>query len=326
MLEEAAALGAGFEGWKEHFRRDLWSGLVQNHPVLLSRLSSGLDPSIDPGWSFIDAGSSVAFLRSEYGAFLDGRMTPDCREAGCQGCGACDHAAAPRVCEAPRTVPVMAPRVSEKPPVATLRIRFSRGGLVRFSSQLDLIRLWMRVVRRAGLPVSLTSGHVTRPRVRFGPALPLGFESSGEYIDILLSDMVFDDRQFEVQRYLPEGFGVTGARLIPGRISSPEGEAVIADYEIGCSCIADPATGISVTADVLGDLLGGTPGLIGLNSVGGSSVTIRAKLGTPGSRPDRIVAEAFPDCRVLVRRIEIFGDREGSSVPLLLMHEGVDLV
>ena len=165
-------------------------------------------------------------------------------------------------------------------------------------------------------------------------------------VSILLSDMVFDDRQSEIRRYLPEGFGVTGARLVPGRVSSPEGEAVIADYEIGCSCSADFETGSSLSADCetgsslsadceagsslsaerLGDLLGGTPGLIGLSYDGAGKVTIRAKLGTPGSRPDRIVAEAFPDCRVLVRRIEIFGDREGSSVPLLLMHEGVDLV
>ncbi len=39
-----------------------------------------------------------------------------------------------------------------------LRVSFSRGEELKFISHLDIIRLWLRAMRRAGIPLEYTEG------------------------------------------------------------------------------------------------------------------------------------------------------------------------
>jgi Uncharacterized protein conserved in bacteria len=39
-----------------------------------------------------------------------------------------------------------------------LRVRFCRGEELKFISHLDIIRLWVRALRRAGIPLEYTEG------------------------------------------------------------------------------------------------------------------------------------------------------------------------
>jgi radical SAM-linked protein len=63
---------------------------------------------------------------------------------------------------------------------------------MRFTSHLDLYRAWERTLRRAGLPVVFSQGYNPRPRIQLAAALPLGFSSGGEIIDIWLEDDTHD--------------------------------------------------------------------------------------------------------------------------------------
>jgi radical SAM-linked protein len=54
-------------------------------------------------------------------------------------------------------------------------------------SHLDLIRLFDRVVRRAGLPIAFTGGFHPMPRISLATALALGATSSGEIADFELT-------------------------------------------------------------------------------------------------------------------------------------------
>ena len=69
-----------------------------------------------------------------------------------------------------------------------LRIRFSKIGKIRFTSHRDTARIWERGLRRAGLPVAYSEGFTPRPRISFGLALPTGYESEAEYLDMELDD------------------------------------------------------------------------------------------------------------------------------------------
>ena len=46
-----------------------------------------------------------------------------------------------------------------------IRIRFSRGEELKFISHLDIMRLWQRVLHRAGIPLAYTEGYHFRPRI-----------------------------------------------------------------------------------------------------------------------------------------------------------------
>lgn len=64
------------------------------------------------------------------------------------------------------------------------RISFVKTETMRFTGHLDLQRAWDRMLRRAGLPVSFSSGFHPRPKIQIGAALPLGITGENELVDI----------------------------------------------------------------------------------------------------------------------------------------------
>ena len=64
------------------------------------------------------------------------------------------------------------------------RIRFTKTEAMRFTGHLDLHRSWERLLRRAGLPISYSTGFHPHPKIQIGAALPLGITGEGELVDI----------------------------------------------------------------------------------------------------------------------------------------------
>jgi radical SAM-linked protein len=111
--------------------------------------------------------------------------------------------------------------------VARVRIRFAKLGKIRWTSHRDTARMWERAFRRVGLPLAYTQGFSPRPRVSFGLALPTGYESVAEYLDIELAA----DAQLDVDRLpdllsanLPAGVDTLAAAVISDRAPSLQEE------------------------------------------------------------------------------------------------------
>ena len=86
---------------------------------------------------------------------------------------------------------------------------------MRFISHLDLIRLFQRSLRRAGIPVTITKGFSPRLKVSITKALKLGVESSHEEAVICTDEpMNVNDFTESINKQLPEGVKVTGAEEI----------------------------------------------------------------------------------------------------------------
>jgi radical SAM-linked protein len=69
-----------------------------------------------------------------------------------------------------------------------LRVCFGKQGDMALVSHLDLMRLFDRVMRRAGLPITFTGGFHPGPRIALASALSLGATSSGEIVDFELTE------------------------------------------------------------------------------------------------------------------------------------------
>ena len=67
---------------------------------------------------------------------------------------------------------------------------FSKTGDMRFISHLDLMRLFQRALRRAGLPVTISQGFSPHLKISIAKALKLGAESYSEELTINMSEMV----------------------------------------------------------------------------------------------------------------------------------------
>lgn len=88
-----------------------------------------------------------------------------------------------------------------------LRIVFEKTGDAVWISHLDLMRLFQRAFKRAGLPLTHTQGYNPRPSVSIALPLSVGVESHCELLDFTL-----DTNDFEIAK-LPQ---MLNEKLIPG--------------------------------------------------------------------------------------------------------------
>jgi radical SAM-linked protein len=65
-----------------------------------------------------------------------------------------------------------------------IRITFAKTGALRYIGHLDLHRMWERITRRAGLSLAYSQGFHPQPKIQLAAALPLGFSSCCELVDL----------------------------------------------------------------------------------------------------------------------------------------------
>lgn len=119
-----------------------------------------------------------------------------------------------------------------------VRVRYDKVGKVRWTSALDVARIWERALRRVGLPLAYTSGFSPRPKISFGLALPTGHESTAEFVDLDLDegrlDASFTTSTLPVRlsAALPTGFTVTGAGVVDASTPSLQHDVSSCRWEI----------------------------------------------------------------------------------------------
>ncbi len=72
--------------------------------------------------------------------------------------------------------------------VQRLRITFGKRGALVYTGNLDIAKIWERLLRRAGLPLLYSRGFTKRPRMQFATATPLGISSDCELLDVWLQE------------------------------------------------------------------------------------------------------------------------------------------
>jgi radical SAM-linked protein len=68
------------------------------------------------------------------------------------------------------------------------RIAYQKNKAIKYTSNLDLYRVWERTLRRAGLPVVYSQGFHPQPKINLASPLPLGMTSKVELVDIWLQE------------------------------------------------------------------------------------------------------------------------------------------
>ncbi len=90
-----------------------------------------------------------------------------------------------------------------------LRFIFTKKGFIRYISHLDLMRLFLRAMRRAGLPLKMTEGFSPHPKFSIMRALKLGIESDNEEASIILKQPIsVEDFRGRLQKELPVGIDI----------------------------------------------------------------------------------------------------------------------
>ncbi len=178
-------------------------------------------------WDRIDCGVTKTYLQKQVAAARNLAEVADCVLSPCSVCGACDYDVMKNRVYRPEDYQAAGPAVrrTERPLSASarthVRVRYAKLGRLLALSHLEVMTAVLRAVRRAGLPVAFSEGYHPKPRVSFGPALPVGIESQAEYLDLeLLGAQDATEVARRLGAALPTGLSVLEARRIDPRTPS----------------------------------------------------------------------------------------------------------
>lgn len=221
VLIEAHRLGCRFDGWSDQFHYNLWE-------EAFSRVGREMDSSPkaksfreDLPWSFIDTGIKPSFLWEEFQRGLEGKVSPSCLGRNCQLCGICDG----KNLQLKENPPSSGSGIEgikrreikrEEIPKKKVRLRFKKKGDSRFISHLELISLFHRAAKRAGLPLCYSEGFHPLPRIIFATALSVGVESLSEIVDMELAGGIAPSEVMErLNQTLPPEIEIYEAWEVP---------------------------------------------------------------------------------------------------------------
>ena len=255
VIERAFRAGARFDGWQEHFRLDVWLEAFRAEGLSPETWAYGdWDTTRRLPWDGIDSRVNKKWLALELRRALAEGTLSICGPSSCHGCAPfakeCVKGVVAETTDRPlsASLPILstpaapgpgcAVRAEDAPPLLPrpsegavarevdgprhrYRFRFSKTGALRFLGHLDLARTLLRALRRARLPLVYTQGFNPQPRVQFGPALPLGLQSEGEYFDLeTAARLDAEDVRERVNASLPSGLRVEALREIPSSAPS----------------------------------------------------------------------------------------------------------
>ena len=114
-----------------------------------------------------------------------------------------------------------------------IQITFTKQGALRYTGHLDLHRLWERAARRAKLPLAYSQGFHPQPKMSIAAALPLGFSSRCEVLDMRLErDIPLGGLRDKLQGTLPSGIQVLSIEQTDDRAPALQTQVVSAEYEV----------------------------------------------------------------------------------------------
>jgi radical SAM-linked protein len=89
------------------------------------------------------------------------------------------------------------------------RITFEKNEEMKYTGHLDLYKSWIRIFRRAHIALEHSQGFHPQPKIQLAAALPLGFMSSFEQMDVWsLEGMDIPTLQNKMEKALPPGIKI----------------------------------------------------------------------------------------------------------------------
>jgi len=237
VIERAYKSGARFDQWREGFSYEKWIGAFQAEGIdpfkYVNRFHNhcgkeGGSPSLEAvlPWSHIsvDRRNKNTLVMTTADIYNNAvQMTSPPQEG---------LAAAPaRSTSAALSSSGNASHKNQRS--VRFRIRMSREGLARFISNNDQIEVIRRSVRRARLPVVYSSGFHPQPKISFGPAVSVGYESRAEYFEAELSRYIAPQEVMDrLNSYLPAGYRVLSVKQVPTTFASFESMCGAVEYSV----------------------------------------------------------------------------------------------
>ena len=239
LIEAAYRNGARMDAWSEHLDFDAWMKAVDDVGFDVQDALRERELNERLPWDHIDIHIPKLWFQQDWERAVQLKWAPDCRAKRCHKCGVIDVERElcasmlrdnidGRKAESDYVRPDKTEPPEEPLPVQRLRFRVGRTSDARFLSHLEWMNAWLRALRRARAPLSYSQGFHAHPKVNFSTAMPVGEESTGDYMDVTLKERVEASQLMaRLQAVVPRGFLVLGVEEVglkaPSLMSAVQG-------------------------------------------------------------------------------------------------------
>jgi radical SAM-linked protein len=113
------------------------------------------------------------------------------------------------------------------------RLEYAKTSAMCYTGHLDVLRAWERTFRRAEIPLAFTQGFNPRPRINMVAALPLGFTSECELMELwLMEDLESSQLQNQIKDSLPPGLMIYKVIQVPNKLPKLQKVIQAAEYDV----------------------------------------------------------------------------------------------
>lgn len=132
-------------------------------------------------------------------------------------------------------------------------VRFSKQGFICYTSHLDLLRLFKRAFKKAGIKLAYSQGFNPHPKMGFAQPLSLGYSSICEYLEFETAEN-YDTTILRslLEDQMPEGIALHTCEKMDGQKKSLAARTYEAEYIIGIPMGMKPEKEAN---DILSDFL-----------------------------------------------------------------------
>jgi len=100
--------------------------------------------------------------------------------------------------------------------ISKIRVKYSKEKPLRFLTHLEVVSAIRQSVRRASLPVCMSSGFSPQPKISFGPPLAVGYTSTCEIFDMEMFRRIgADEVEKALSSSMPPALGIISAASVP---------------------------------------------------------------------------------------------------------------
>jgi len=203
VIEMACGRGAYLDGWNDTFKYDSWMRAFDESGIGPDEYLKERQPDKIQPWEFIDMRISREFLLNERQLAYQAAFTSDCRLSDCAGCGVCGSGVANMVKPHSGKTEMFTLNPSGRYPYT---IEFSKQGPLAMIGNRDLIEMFKRMVRRAGLKAFYSEGFSPVMKLILIPPTSLGIASKSEFMQLdLCEDLSEDVVASAISDNMPEG-------------------------------------------------------------------------------------------------------------------------
>jgi len=230
-----------FDSWGECFSMELWEKAIKETNFNSDFIHQEFNPETIFPWDFINTSVAKEYTLKEWDKAIKGEATVYCDTIEkCNNCKACSPTILKsRFKNKENMKKVLKEEVSksrlfepnENSNRFTYLFSYSKLGLIKLISHLDLKTVLIRGLRIAKLSISYTKGFNPRPIISFAPALELGIEGENEYFIAEFSEKLnIEETILKLNNNLPDGVKIKSCKPIAFEKRNFLSQTAITDY------------------------------------------------------------------------------------------------